>query len=123
MEYSEAIRVMTRALETVKNEQEVTDAATPLLDQWVATQKDHTVPALPNPCSITGPANVDSTLPGTDENNEMSCSVDGMVGDADTEMVGANDDEALVPDKPDAFDQAFPNDEDMVSFKSLFCMK
>ncbi len=34
MEYSEAIRIMTRALETVKNEQEVTDAATPLVEQW-----------------------------------------------------------------------------------------
>ena len=123
MEYSEAIGIMTRALETVKNEQEVTDAATPLLDQWVAPQEDPIAPALPNPFSITGPADLAPTVPGTDENNEMSCSVDGMVGVADTDMVGAYDDEAVTPDNPDAFDKAFPNNEDMVSLKMCFCMK
>ena len=123
MEYSEALSIMTRALETVKKEQEVTDAAAPLVEQYLATQEDPIAPDLPNPCSITGPENVDSTLPVTDETNEMSGKVDGMAGDADTEMVGANDDEALVPVEADAFDNAFPNNGHLVSFKNLFCMK
>ena len=57
------------------------------------------------------------TLPVTNKTNEMSGKVDGMAGDANTEMVGANDDEA------DELENASPNDEDIVSFKNLFCMK
>ena len=123
MEYSEAHNIMISALETVKKEREVTDAAAPLVEQYLATQEDPIAPDLPNPCSITGPANVDSTLPVTDETNEMSGKVDGMIGDADTEMIGANDDEALVPVEAGAFDNAFPNNGHLVSFKNLFCMK
>ncbi len=118
MEYSEALSIMTRALETVKKEREVTDAAAPLVEEYLATQEDPIAPDLPNPCSITGPENVDSiTLPVTDETNEMSGKVDGMAGDANTEMVEANDDKALLPVEADALEDAFPNDEDMASFK------
>ena len=63
------------------------------------------------------------TLPVTNETNEMSGKVDGMAGDANTEMVGANDDEALLHVEADESENAFPNDEDMVSFKNIFCMK
>ena len=124
MGYSDALSIMTRALETVKKEREVTDAAAPLVEEYLATQEDPIAPALPNHCSIAGPENVDFiTLPVTNETNEMSGKVDGMAGDANIEMVGANDDEALLPVEADELENAFPNDEDMVSFKNLFCMK
>ncbi len=93
-------------------------------DYGMATQKDLIAPTLPNHCSIAGPENVDfNTLPATNETNEMSDKVDEMTGDANTEMVGANDDEALLPVEADELENDFPNDEDMVSFKNLFCMK
>ena len=126
MAYSEAYSIMISALETVKKEQEVTDAAAPLLDEYLlATQEDPIAPVLPNHGSIAGPEDVNfNTLPVTNETNEISGKVDDkMADDASTEMVGANDDEALVPVKPDAFDKAFPNNEDMVSLKMCFCMK
>ena len=128
MEYSEAIGITTRAIETIKNKQEVTDATTPLLEQWMAPQTDPIAPALTNPVPIIGPSDdhptpVDKapTVPGTDANNEMSCSVDGMVPVADTDMGEANDDEAVA--EKDAFDQAFPNAGDLVSLKMFFCIK
>ncbi len=37
MEYSKVIGITARALETIKNEQEVTDAATPLVEEYLAT--------------------------------------------------------------------------------------
>ncbi len=49
----------------------------------------------------------------------------GMIDGADTDVRDANVDEAVVPE-PDAFDQAFPNDEnlvDLVSLKMLLCIK
>ena len=46
-----------------------------------------------------------------------------MADDANTEMMGANDDEALPPDEADELEKAFPNDEDMVSLKMSFCIK
>ena len=97
----------------------MTDAAAPLVEDYLATQEDPIAPtALPNHCSIAGPENVDViTLPVTNETNEMSGKVDGMAGDANTEMVGANDDEE------DELENAFPNDEDMLSSNFLFCMK
>ena len=126
MAYSEAHSIMISALETVKKEREVTDAAAPLLDEYLlATQEDPIAPVLPNHCSIAGPEDVNfNTLPVTNETNEMSGKVDDkMADDANTEMVGANDDEALPPDEADELEKAFPNDEDMVSFKNLVCMK
>ncbi len=56
MEYSEAIWIMTRALETIKNEQEVMDVATPLIEQWVAPQTDPIVPDLTTPAPIIDPS-------------------------------------------------------------------
>ncbi len=126
MAKSEAHSIMISALETVKKEREVSDAAAPLVGEYLlATQEDPIAPTLPNHCSIAGPENVDfNTLPVTNETNEMSGKVDDkMAGDANTEMVGANDDEALLPVEADELENAFPNDEDMVSFKNLFCMK
>ena len=37
MGHSEALSIMTRALETVKREREVTDAAAPLVEEYLAT--------------------------------------------------------------------------------------
>ena len=65
-----------------------------------------------------------NTLPVTNETNENSGKVDDkMADDASTEMVEANEIEALPPDEADEFEKAFPNDDDMVSSKNLVYMK
>ncbi len=46
---------MTRALETIKDEQEVTDETTPLIQQWVESHPDPIVPAFTNHVHILGP--------------------------------------------------------------------
>ncbi len=126
IKYERAHNIMISALETVRKEREVTDATAPLLDEFLlATQEDPIVPVEPNHGSIAVPENMNfQSLPVTNETNEITGKDDDkMADDGSTEMVEANDDETLPHDEGDEFENAFPNDDDIVSSKNLVYMK